>query len=196
MDSNHYILAVIWIAYCILHSVLAAQSVKSRVVKWWGRYFRYYRFVYTLFAFVGFAAILIFQVSISSPLLFSSYGSVLWLGVLFAAIGGALVMLNIFKYFMQLSGVRWLTQEHPQATLERKGFHQYVRHPLYFSTFLFIWGLWVVYPYLSLLIADIVITVYTLIGITFEEKKLLAEFGEDYKIYQQEVPKIIPRFRK
>lgn len=196
MDVNHYILALAWIVYCVLHSVLAATRVKLRMEKWWGKGFRFYRIAYTIFSFVGLIAILLCQVSIHSPLLFYSNGIVLWSGVVLAAIGSSLIMLNIFKYFMQLSGVRWLTQERPQAKLERKGFHRYVRHPLYFSTFLFIWALWLVYPYLSLLIANIIITGYTLIGLQFEEKKLLSEFGEEYKTYRHEVPMIIPRFRK
>ena len=196
MDTNHYILAIAWIVYCVLHSVLAAANVKMWMEKWWGKKFRYYRLAYTLFAFAGLVAILIFQVSITSPLMFYSNGLIQWLGIAFAALGAALVMLNIFKYFMQLSGVRWLTQERPQAKLERRGLHKYVRHPLYFSTFLFIWSLWVVYPYLSLFIANLAITLYTLFALRFEEQKLLAEFGEEYKTYQQEVPMIIPRFWK
>ncbi|HYF30544.1 MAG TPA: isoprenylcysteine carboxylmethyltransferase family protein [Chitinophagaceae bacterium] len=195
MTTAHYILALAWILYCVLHSVLAAGSVKAVMGKWLGKNARYYRFGYTLLAFVGFVGILLYQVSIESPLLFDPPAVVLWAGIALAAIGSALVMLNILKYFMQLSGVRWLTHENPSARLERGGFHRYVRHPLYFSTFLFIWSLWLVYPYLSLLIANVIITVYTLIGIGFEEKKLLIEFGEEYEDYRKSVPKIIPSFK-
>jgi methanethiol S-methyltransferase len=196
MDMYHYILAFAWVVYCVLHSVLAAASVKTVMGKWLGKNFRYYRFAYTIFSFVGLVAILLYQVNITSPLLFQSNGIVQWTGIIFAAFGASFVLLNIFKYFMQLSGVQWLTQENPAAKLERKGFHKYVRHPLYLSTFVFIWGLWLVYPYLSLLIANVIITIYTLIGIGFEEKKLINEFGDEYKTYQQEVPKIIPWLRK
>jgi methanethiol S-methyltransferase len=106
-------------------------------------------------------------------------------------------MLNIFKYFLQLSGVKWLVATNVEAKLERKGLHGYVRHPLYLSTFLFIWALWIAYPYLSLLIANIIITLYTLIALKFEEDKLLGEFGEEYRQYQREVPMIWPsRTRK
>lgn len=192
MSTGHYILALAWIVYCILHSVLAAAGVKVRMQRWLGKYFRYYRLGYTLFAFAGLVAILLYQVSMDSPLLFDSKGIVQWTGVILSAIGASLVMLNIFKYFMQLSGIRWLTQENPRIKLERKGFHRYVRHPLYFSTFLFIWSLWLVYPYLSLLITNLVITIYTLIGIGFEEKKLLNEFGHEYEEYRKSVPRIIP----
>ena len=196
MNMNHYILAAAWIMYCILHSVLAASSVKAAFAKRWSVHARYYRFGYTLFAFAGLVGILLFQVSISSPRMFVRTPWIEWIGIIFAAIGAALVMLNIFKYFMQLSGVRWLTTEKPTLKLERKGLHQYVRHPLYFSTFLFIWSLWLVYPYLSLFIANLVITIYTLIALRFEEKKLLAEFGEEYRTYQREVPMILPWIKK
>ena len=74
------------------------------------------------------------------------------------------------------------------------GIHNYVRHPLYAGTFLFIWGLLLLLPYWSLLIADSIITLYTLIGIRFEENKLVREFGKPYEEYQNEVPMIIPRF--
>ena len=73
------------------------------------------------------------------------------------------------------------------------GVHRIVRHPLYAGTFIFIWGLLIVYPYLSLFITDAIITIYTLIGLKFEEKKMEREFGDAYKSYQQSVPMIIPR---
>jgi methanethiol S-methyltransferase len=196
MNAQHIILIISWTVYCVLHSILASGAIKRKLQHWFGDSFRYYRFIYTLFAFIGLVAILIYQVSITSPLLFKGGLIVKIIGSAFAALGAAMVMLNIIKYFIQLSGVKWLVATTVEAKLERGGLHGYVRHPLYLSTFLFIWALWVVYPYLSLLIADIVITFYTLIALRFEEQKLLAEFGEEYRIYQQQVPMILPRIKK
>jgi methanethiol S-methyltransferase len=193
MNADHIILAVAWIVYCVLHSILASGKVKRAAQQRLGERFRYYRFGYTLFAFIGFVGILIYQVSLNSPLLFEGGLAVKLIGTVFAAIGAAMVMLNIIKYFMQLSGVKWLVATTVDVKLERRGLHGYVRHPLYLSTFLFIWALWLVYPYLSLLIANIIITLYTLIALRFEEEKLLAEFGEEYRTYQREVPMILPR---
>jgi len=51
------------------------------------------------------------------------------------------------------------------------------------------------FPILSLLIVNIIITAYTLIGIRFEENKLVLEFGESYKEYQRKVPMIIPSLK-
>jgi protein-S-isoprenylcysteine O-methyltransferase Ste14 len=67
-----------------------------------------------------------------------------------------------------------------------------VRHPLYLGTFLFIWGAWLIIPLVSFGITNVVITLYTLIGIHFEERKLVEEFGQSYISYSRQVPKIIP----
>ena len=196
MNTQHIILAAAWIAYCVLHSILASGAVKRSLQHSLGAGARYYRFAYTLFAFAGFVGILIYQVSIASPLLFEPALTVKIIGSLLAAIGAAMVMLNIIKYFVQLSGVKWLVATTVEAKLERNGLHGYVRHPLYLSTFLFIWALWMVYPRLSLLIANVIITLYTLIALRFEEQKLIAEFGEEYRTYQREVPMILPKLTR
>ena len=94
---------------------------------------------------------------------------------------------------MSLSGLRSLFQETVYPELIISGIHRYVRHPLYLGTFLFIWGLAVLFPYFSLVIANTIITVYTLLAIPFEEEKLVQEFGDQYRRYQKQVPKIIPK---
>jgi protein-S-isoprenylcysteine O-methyltransferase Ste14 len=42
------------------------------------------------------------------------------------------------------------------------------------------------------LAAAVGITLYILIGARLEERKLLSQFGEDYRAYQQKVPMFIP----
>lgn len=111
---------------------------------------------------------------------------------------GLLIMaLCIEKYFGRLSGLKTLfvDEVHTGNQLIVTGMHRYVRHPLYTGTFLFIWGLFIFIPYTSLLISNFIITVYTLIGIRWEEEKLIQEFGDSYKIYQKKVPKLIPALK-
>ncbi|HYE55967.1 MAG TPA: methyltransferase [Chitinophagaceae bacterium] len=195
MSVEHIILLLLWIVYCVLHSVLAAGKVKRWAERWMGARYRYYRIGYTIFSFVGLVGILLYQVSITSPLLYKGSIAIQVAGCALAALGAALVMLNIIKYFVRLSGVRWLTSEKMDVKLERDGLHKYVRHPLYFSTFLFIWSLWIVYPYLSLLVANVVITSYTVVALQFEEAKLVKEFGQEYETYRKEVPRLLPKIR-
>ncbi len=96
-----------------------------------------------------------------------------------------------------MSGLKTLYADEVQTgnTLIITGIHRHVRHPLYAGTFLFIWGLFILMPYTSLIISNFIITCYTLIGIRFEEEKLLREFGPHYEEYKKRVPKIIPSFK-
>ena len=112
-------------------------------------------------------------------------------------VAGAIIMfMMIWKYFMQLSGVRWLYKEEVPIKLEITGLHQYVRHPLYLGTFAFIWGWFLNSAFISYFIACVIITVYTMVGLIFEEQKLIQEFGDDYLKYRKNVPMIIPNFKR
>ncbi len=78
----------------------------------------------------------------------------------------------------------------------RKSVFGVVRHPIYLSEILF---------YLALLMLSLSLAAAAVWGITivflhyiskYEEKLLLARFGEDYEKYMQEVPMWLPRFWK
>ncbi|GAA4752887.1 methyltransferase family protein [Flavisolibacter ginsenosidimutans] len=194
MLLNHVLLGLSWIVYCVLHSVFASLQVKNFFKKILGDGFRHYRLAYTVFAFAGLALILWFQFSIRSPRLFKSSWISDIAGAAFCIPGLLLMFICIKKYFLNLSGLRSLVEEETRSILEVKGVHRFVRHPLYLGTFLFIWGLLILFPTASLLLTDVVITVYTLIGLELEERKLLLQFGEQYRTYQKKVPKLVPKF--
>jgi uncharacterized membrane protein len=63
------------------------------------------------------------------------------------------------------------------------------RHPWYLATIMLIWarGLDV-----SVLITNIILTIYLIVGTVLEERKLLVEYGEDYRGYQKKVSMLIP----
>jgi len=193
MVQTHLLLAFFWILYCVLHSVLAASSIKRWAQQKMKARFRYYRIGYTIFSFLGLIAILIFQFSIHSAFLYTGTLVTSLTGVIMMATGSALMVIMIWKYFMQLSGVRWLTQEQVKSKLQVSGLHRFVRHPLYLGTFVFIWGWFIFYPTASFFICSSIITTYTLIALKYEEQKLIEEFGNDYIRYKKEVPAIIPR---
>jgi protein-S-isoprenylcysteine O-methyltransferase Ste14 len=69
-----------------------------------------------------------------------------------------------------------------------------VRHPLYTCGLLIVW----LSPVMTwnLLALILGLTVYILVGIHFEERKLRREFGEAYAAYQRRVPALIPGLRK
>jgi len=193
MLISHLILAFAWIAYCVLHSLLASTGVKLWLQKRMKNSYRYYRVEYTLFSFLGLVGILIYQFSMQSELVFIPPIFLRSIGYLMLAGGATIMLMMIWKYFMQLSGVRWLFRQEVKSKLEVSGLHRFVRHPLYLGTFLFIWGWFILSPSISFLISNGIITIYTLIALKFEEQKLIEVFGDEYIQYRKKVPSLIPK---
>ena len=192
MTGNHYLLILLWILYYVVHSIGASTSVKDFFHSKW-KDEGMYRLVYSIFAFIALAGILLFQYSFISPLLFSLHQWI-WLPVIFAVLPGLLIMfISIKKYFVALSGIRRVMGESEIVELKVNGIHKIVRHPLYTGTILFVWGLFFIFPYLNNLICVVLLTLYVWIGVKFEEHKLGLVFGEQYKKYSREVPRFFPR---
>ena len=194
MVNQYLILTFSWIAFCILHSVLASLWFKKRMETKIGLSIKWYRPFYVLFALISFGAVLFYQFSLTSVIIYKINYATAITGGAIALTGLIIMIICIVKYFSRLSGLRNLFYNESSNKLMKDGLHKIVRHPLYFATFVFIWGLFISLPYLSLLICNLVVTIYTLIGIRFEEAKLEKEFGESYKLYKARVPMIIPAF--
>ena len=109
-------------------------------------------------------------------------------------IGGGMMAICIRKYFFNLSGVDVFFKKKISGslTLEVNGLHRLTRHPLYLGTLLFAWGFFLAWPYPQHLIANVVMTIYVMIAIGWEEKKLVQEYGNAYKEYAEKVPRLIP----
>ncbi len=74
------------------------------------------------------------------------------------------------------------------------GLYRWVRHPLYSCGLLILW----LVPSMTwnLLALALGLSGYILVGIQFEERRLLREFGPVYKIYRRQTPMLIPFFKK
>lgn len=193
MNEQHWLLLILWTLYCVIHSTLADIRIKSKFQTLMGNYYKYYRIGYSIFAALTLAMILYFQISIPGKVLFHlpylqyAVGSVLTLP------GAYIMIICVRKYFYELSGIQVLDHKEQKTSLRQDGVHSLVRHPLYFGTLLFVFGLLMFWPLLSNLIACIVIFIYTIIGVEHEEKQLNLEFGEAYRDYAERVPGLFPR---
>ncbi len=196
MTFQHYLLAFLWILYCSIHSLLASIIVKLYFKKKSEKFFRYYRLFYSIFAGATLVMLLMYQYSFQSVKLIQSLVVKYIAGFILVIPGLWIMLISIFKYFRLLSGIRSLYEPVPAVKLRIDGIHKYARHPLYTGTLIFTWGLFLIFPFLNNLIAVLVITLYVLIGIRLEEKKLLLEFGDSYKAYRSKVPMLIPDFKK
>jgi protein-S-isoprenylcysteine O-methyltransferase Ste14 len=174
---------------------MAAVWFKGRVENAFGNYYKYYRLFYSCVAAVSLILLLIYQFSHESPILYKRSWLVLCISFPLLIAGLTIMIVCIRKYFLNLSGVDVLLKDKHEPVLETGGLHRYVRHPLYSGTLLFIWALFLLLPLTSNLIACMVITIYTLIGIRMEEQKLRKEFGDAYKLYASSIPMLVPSLK-
>jgi len=114
-------------------------------------------------------------------------------------IAGSLIMFSYAFFFnydsLSFFGTRQILNinrpmKADQSTdLRRNGLLGIMRHPMYFALIIFLWcGTFRVMD----IVINTVLTAYVVIGTRLEEKKLIIEYGETYKKYQQEVPMLIP----
>jgi len=106
--KQHIVLALGWIIFCVLHSTLASIRVKQKLAKSSGILFKYYRLYYILFAFVNFTSVIIYQLILSSPIIFSPNAISYAIGTIIGTIGLAIMLVCIKKYFSNLSGLKTL----------------------------------------------------------------------------------------
>jgi len=86
--------------------------------------------------------------------------------------------------------VRLRGKEQKRMPFAARGAYLWVRHPLYLFMMLTMWS----YPALQAdrLLFNGLWTIWIVIGAFFEERDLVAEFGETYREYQRQVPMLIP----
>ncbi|HMQ64412.1 MAG TPA: isoprenylcysteine carboxylmethyltransferase family protein, partial [Flavilitoribacter sp.] len=117
-------------------------------------------------------------------------------GWLMLAAGAVIGYLAMRQYDLsEFSGTAQLRQNtgSPVTTLNTRGVNAVVRHPLYLASLLTVWGAFLVLPYDVVLLAAVVTSIYLVIGTLLEEQKLRRAFGEEYEVYRQQVPMLLPR---
>ena len=184
--KNNVILALLWVGYGIIHSVLASDAVKKIFPT------KYYRLVYNLIAIVLLIPILYFQITAESKRLMED-------SIFNQILGGIMMSSGIFMMYISIKGYAskeflGLDFDHKEPImLKTDGLSEFIRHPLYTGTLLFFWGLFGFFATETFLTTALFITIYVRIGIYFEEKKLVRTFGGQYEEYQKNVPMLIPR---
>ena len=179
----------------IVHSLLASVGVKNFLRRILGdRFMKFYRLLYNVFAVVSIAPVLYLMISLPDKTLYQVPTP--WNYFMLA--GQGLSVLFLFVAVLQtdllsFAGLRQLVQEEKAGNLVTNGLYRSVRHPLYTFSLLILW----LSPSMSInsFIVYSALTIYILIGIVFEERKLLREYGQVYAEYRSSTPMLFPRLR-
>jgi protein-S-isoprenylcysteine O-methyltransferase Ste14 len=176
----------------ILHSLLASNKSKNFFRRTFGDGFiRSYRLLYNLFAAISFLPILYLMMVLPDRLLYSVPAPFSFLMRLGQGIALILLVLAVFHTdVLSFVGLRQIFEAEKKGPLMTGGLYRYVRHPLYTFSLLILW----LTPNMTLnsFVVYLALTAYILIGIIFEERKLLREFGEEYASYRSVTPMLIP----
>jgi len=197
-------LALLWISWCILHSLFITTTVNNWFRRKGGLQLGLYRLGYILFSIFSLAPILWYQYT---PILWYQYtltGQLLfsWSGYRrlpqFCLLLYAMLLFWSGKknydmdFFLGLSQWRAYKQGRPSPRIPFRysGALQYVRHPWYSGGIAILWALG---PVTNVsLVSKSILTLYLVVGTLLEERKLSQELGEIYNNYCRQVPMLIP----
>lgn len=194
------VLLLLFSLFGYLHSLLASVKVKIFFKKIFGKAIAFYRFGYNIISFV--LLYLIWDLgphpSLQIYTLSPPFDYLVLIPQILAIVGIAWCFKYAnFREFIGLNQIdRYLKNQYSENdldenyTLRIEGPYKYSRHPIYFFSIVFLlcraeMNLF----YLTMFIA---FTSYFFIATFYEERKMVRLFGEDYKNYQKNVPRIFP----
>jgi len=189
---DHGWLLGLWAAWCVLHSLLAADGVSAAIRARIGATAGGYRLFYNSVAAVTLAPVYLATLRAGSPEAWSWQGA--WRlpqGALVAAGIGLLVAGARHYDLRQFLGLARGGRGGIAAGggLETGGVLGLVRHPWYLAGLVLVWSRDL--RRLDALVS-VVLSVYLVAGALLEERRLVRSFGEAYRRYQRRVPMLLP----
>ncbi len=111
-------------------------------------------------------------------------------------LGVVLVVAGARRYSMlEFLGIQQIRKQSARSAMtgngdfDDKGVLGLMRHPRYVAVFIF---LWTSNLNVAAVTVNLVLSVYLIVGTLLEERKLVMEFGEKYRRYQDQVSMFIP----
>ena len=188
-----------WTAFAVFHSLTVSEGYERLARRWMGaRAFEgYHRLLFTAYSLFVFLLLLLYMHSLPDRPLYRLEGTwrILFHGV---QLGGVAFLFWTPWDLREFIGIRqWERHrkgEPPEPGRNDRLFthraYGVVRHPLYL-------GLSVVLAFhpaqsRNTFVSTVMIILYFYVGTFFEERRMVRTFGEEYRKYQERVPRFLP----
>lgn len=186
--------ALAWVLYALLHSLLASLAFKGWVARRWPAAMPGYRLAYNAVALATLAPMAWLILGSDGDWLWRWEGLPAWCanGLALSALLGFAASTRHYDMdeFLGLAQLRARARHVDRAGgFAISPFHRFVRHPWYCFGLVLIWTR-DMNP--ALLVSAVAVTLYFIVGSRLEEKKLLSLHGEAYRRYREHVPGLLP----
>ncbi|MFN2236162.1 MAG: methyltransferase family protein [Anaerolineales bacterium] len=182
------------VVYAGVHSLLAYSGAKLWIRQRYGPGIeQWYRLAYNVFAVLSGLPILVLLYLLPDQPLYQIPFPWILLTALGQLVGVVIIVVGILQTDVwHFIGLRQIIQSdnHQKPEMVSRGLYSWVRHPLYTGGLLLIWL--VPTMTLNLLTVFVLLTIYLVLGAKLEEKRLVEEFGDEYRAYQARVPMLLP----
>ena len=155
----------------------------------------WYRLGYNLFSVISFLPIMVLAAVLPDKFLYSIPEPWVDITLIIQLMAVLALVVGVFQTdIWSFIGLKQVMGGTTDTNIVTGGLYRYVRHPLYTAGLVFIW----LTPVMTVnrLVLYLSLTIYILIGVYFEERKLMREFGMDYEDYRLKTPMLIPLFFK
>ena len=175
-------------------SIAVTDFFKRRL----GSRYRFYRVFYNLVAVATIWPVILYAQSLRGHVLFRWEGFLIVFPALLLSLAGLLFFAGARHYDMlHLFGLRQIMTGASHGVLsesgklDASGILGLTRHPWYLAAMLLVWADFRSVT-VATLITQVILTVYLVVGMILEERKLVIELGDEYRDYQRQVPMLFP----
>jgi methanethiol S-methyltransferase len=195
LEYRLILVAILWVVWCILHSVLIREAIALRIGLRNPTIGRYYRFLYSVFALVTVVALLEVTTRWHDVRLWSWNGPLRAVQVLLLVLGFAngYLSFRLFNVWHFLGLTAFGIGRRPSDSdnhLITYGIYGFIRHPQFSAVLVLLWARDITETWL---VINAILTLYLIIGSRIEEMRCIAAFGDEYRRYMTEVPRFVPR---